>query len=329
MKQKLIIGTVLCALLIGLSIGPVWAAPAATNQIVHVVRWGENLIYIAGQYGTSVQAIMNANGLGNPNRIYAGQRLLIPGTAPAPAPTCGQVYVIQAGDTLSGIAYRFGISMYALVQANGIVNPNSIYYGQQLKVPCSPCTVPQQCPQPAPQPKPPKPKPAQPKPAQPGAGWWYVVQPGDTLAKLSWRYGVKMWDIVHANNLPNPNLICVGQNLFVPKPALPPPPPSKPATPGCEHLLAPRRGATLSGTVSAKGTADVENFWYYKLEFRQDGLDNWHYITGQHSAVENDVLGSWDTTTVPNGAYTFRLVVVDLTGNYPPPCEIAVHVKNN
>ena len=69
MKQKLIIGTVLCALLIGLSIGPVWAAPAATNQIVHVVRWGENLIYIAEQYGTSVQAIMNVNGLGNPKGV--------------------------------------------------------------------------------------------------------------------------------------------------------------------------------------------------------------------------------------------------------------------
>lgn len=325
MKKRLVICTMLVALFVGLGIGPIWAAPSATNQIVHVVRWGENLISIAGHYGTSVQAIMHMNGISNPNRIYAGQRLLIPGAVPPPAPApCGQVYTIRSGDTLSGIAYRFGVSVNALVQANNIVNPNAIYYGQQLQIPCGPCPAPHHpCP-----PSPPYPPPAAPRPPKPSAGWWYVVQGGDTLAKLSWRFGVGIWAIVRANNLSNPNLICVGQKLFIPKPDTPTPAP-KPVKPGCEHLLAPRPGDTLSGTVQVKGTADIENFWYYKLEFRHDGLDNWHYITGQHTAVENDVLGSWHTNTVPDGNYIFRLVIVDRTGNYPPPCEIPVHVKNH
>ena len=319
MKQKLVVGAVLCALLVGLSIGPVWAAPPATNQIVHIVRWGENLTYIAGQYGTTVQAIINLNGLTNANRIYAGQRLLIPGAAPPASSTCGQTYTIQPGDNLTGIAYRFGVRLDALIQVNGITNPNRIYYGQLLKLPCSTYTPPP--PQPAPQPKPNYPAPS--------AGWWYGVQPGDTLAKLAWRYGVTIWDIVHANNLANPNLICVGQKLFIPKAyAPPPPPPTSISTPGCEHVLAPKRGATLSGTAYIKGTAVIDDFWYYKLEYRQDGLDDWHYITGQESTVEKNVLGTWNTNTVPNGSYILRLVVVDLTGNYPPPCEIPVHVKN-
>jgi LysM repeat protein len=331
MKKRLIVCTMLVALSIGLSIGPVWAAPPASSQIVHIVRWGENLISIAGRYGTSVQAIMNANGIANPHRIYAGQRLLIPGAAPpvVPAPTCGQVYVVQYGDTLSGIAYRLGISANALMLANNIVNPNMIYAGRKLMLPCHPCT-PQQpnCPAPHP-PKPYPPKPQPPKP-QPSAGWWYIVQPGDTLAKIAWRYGVSVWSIVQANNIPNPNLISVGQKLYIPshKPHPSPHPPVKPPAPGCEHMITPRKGDTLYGLAYVKGTAEHPNFWYYKLEYRHNGLDDWHYITGQHDEVQANVLGTWNTTGLPNGAYHLRLVVVDRTGNYPPPCEIPVHIKN-
>jgi putative chitinase len=291
------------------------------------VRWGENLIWIAGQYGTSVQAIMNANGLSNPHRIYAGQRLLIPGHAPPtlpPASSCGEVYTVRSGDTLSGIAYRLGISQHALVQANNIVNPNRIYAGQRLALPCQPCTS---CPAPqVPKPRPPIHQPPHP---QPSTGWWYVVQPCDTLAKIAWRFGGSVWQIVNANNLPNPNLIHVGQKLLIPGPkTVTPSKPSKPAKPGCEHMIAPRYKDTLSGTVYVKGTADHSNFWYYKLEYRHDGLDDWHYLTGQHTTVHSGVLGTWNTTALPNGAYHIRLVVVDRTGNYPPPCEIPVSIKN-
>ena len=311
MKQRLVVGIVLCALLVGLGIGPVWAAPPATNQIVHVVRWGENLTYIAGQYGTTVQAIMNANGISNPNRIYAGQRLLIPGAAPAPAPvpTCGQVYTIQIGDTLSGIAYRFGISSQRACPGQQHREPE-----QHLLRPAAPDSLrdlhpPQPCPPPAPPPPVPQPPPP-PQPAQPSAGWWYVVQAGrhawpssrGALASVS---GI----IVQANNLPNPNLICVGQKLFVPNArahahahACPSPPGPEP---GCEHLLTPRRGETLSGTVQVKGTADIANFWYYKLEFRHDGLDNWHYITGQHTRGRRTT--SWEAGTPPRSRRRLHL----------------------
>ena len=60
------------------------AAPAAAAPRVHVVRAGEHLTGIARQYGVAIAAVASANGLSDPSRIYAGQRLTIPGTA-APA----------------------------------------------------------------------------------------------------------------------------------------------------------------------------------------------------------------------------------------------------
>jgi len=326
MERKLIVRAMLVILLAGLSIGPVWAAPPATHQIVHVVRWGENLTWIAGHYGTSVQDIMYANGLTNPNRIYAGQRLIIPSTAPYTGPVasgCCQTYTVKYGDTLSGIAYYFGISLHALAAANGIVNTNSIYAGQRLAIPGQPpAPVP---PGHAPSPQPPAHAPI----PQPVDGWWYIVQPGDTVAKIAWRFKVSIWSIVQASNLANPNLIYVGQKLHVPKPK-PQVEPVKPPqpVPGCEHLLTPHQGDVLSGTATVKGTAEHPNFWYYKIEYRQDGLDDWHYLTGQEKQVQKDVLGTWNTTALPNGSYHVRLVIVDRTGNYPPPCEIPVRIKN-
>jgi soluble lytic murein transglycosylase-like protein len=60
------------------------AAPAAPAPKVHTVRGGEHLTGIARHYGVTIAAVASANGLGDPSRIYAGQRLTIPGTA-APA----------------------------------------------------------------------------------------------------------------------------------------------------------------------------------------------------------------------------------------------------
>jgi LysM repeat protein len=104
---------------------------------VHVVQRGENLFRIALRYGLTYQVVAAANGIANPNHIYVGQRLVIPGrgsTTPSPSPS-GQTYTVQRGDTLSSIALRFGVSTWALAQANGIRNPSLIYVGQVLRIP--------------------------------------------------------------------------------------------------------------------------------------------------------------------------------------------------
>ncbi|MGQ9593258.1 MAG: LysM peptidoglycan-binding domain-containing protein, partial [Anaerolineae bacterium] len=89
--------------------GGTWvhASPGAANT-VHVVQWGETLTWIAARYGVTVWDIMQANGLWDADRIYVGQRLVIPlpGTPPA-----GSLYTVQRGDTLSSIAWRFGTTV--------------------------------------------------------------------------------------------------------------------------------------------------------------------------------------------------------------------------
>ena len=115
----------------------------ANSAGIHVVRPGENLYRIALRYGLTYQTLAAANGIANPNHIYVGQRLTIPGAGGAsssPAPSAG-TYVIRPGDTLSAIALRYGISVWTLAQFNTIRNPSLIYVGQVLRIPSAGSTT--------------------------------------------------------------------------------------------------------------------------------------------------------------------------------------------
>jgi LysM repeat protein len=118
---------------------PATAAPAQTTGTgVHVVQRGENLFRIALRYGTTVQAIASANGIANPQQIYVGQRLVIPGASgqPAPAPQPGgSTHVVRAGENLFRIALRYNLNYHYLAQYNGITNPSQIRVGQVLRIP--------------------------------------------------------------------------------------------------------------------------------------------------------------------------------------------------
>jgi LysM repeat protein len=177
------------------------AAPAVADT-THVVQRGETLYSIARRYGVSVQSIVNANGITNPNFIWVGQRLRIPTGGPAPSPgTNYVVYVVKRGDTLAAIARRYGVTVSAIVQANGLRNANLIYTGQRLLIPAT----------------------AQPKPCPYTV---HVVQRGETLAAIAYRYRVNLWDIVAANGLSNPNFIYTGQRLIIPCAQAPQPKPT-------------------------------------------------------------------------------------------------------
>jgi len=111
---------------------------AATGG-AHTVGRGETLSAIAARYGTTVQALVRANGLASANMIYAGQRLIIPGGgaagSSASSQSQGTVYTVRSGDTLAAIAARYGTTAWAIASANGLANANYIYPGQQLKIP--------------------------------------------------------------------------------------------------------------------------------------------------------------------------------------------------
>ncbi|MBI5034281.1 MAG: LysM peptidoglycan-binding domain-containing protein [Chloroflexi bacterium] len=114
------------------------AAAASPNFVV--VSYGDTLYKIAARTGTSVDALIRANGIPNANFIYAGQRIMIPPSSsapsvPAPVQSTSNVYTVVPGDSLAIIAGRFGTTVAELMRTNGLYNPNFIYSGQRLNVP--------------------------------------------------------------------------------------------------------------------------------------------------------------------------------------------------
>lgn len=113
----------------------------------HTVESGDTLSGIAQQYGTTVEDIQSLNDLGNSEILQIGQILLIPAagataippTSPPPGPTPGTViHVVQSGETLLGIAQRYGVSMLVIQQMNNITDPETLQVGQQLYIPVGP-----------------------------------------------------------------------------------------------------------------------------------------------------------------------------------------------
>ena len=116
---------------------PAAAAPVAQGPTWHRVVWGETLSSIGWRYNVSPWAIASANGIANPNRIYAGQWLRIPAGPSYYRPhQCGWTYTVRRGDTLLRIGRAYGVSAWSIARANHIYNMNYIWVGQRLYIPC-------------------------------------------------------------------------------------------------------------------------------------------------------------------------------------------------
>ena len=121
---------------------PVAAAPAAGS---YTVVTGDTVSHIAAKFGTSVQAIVSANGLDARAFIRVGQALTVPGaasaasTAPAPAAAAqsagSATHTVRSGETVSAIAARHGATVSAIVAANGLDSRAFIRIGQTLTIP--------------------------------------------------------------------------------------------------------------------------------------------------------------------------------------------------
>ncbi len=133
--------------------------------------------------------------------------LVLTAASPAPASAAGPAYyVVRYGDTLAGIAWRYGVSMWTLARYNGIWNPNLIYAGQVLVIPYIPGPWP-----PAPMPCPiPGPIPG------PVYRCMYRVQYGDTMIRIAARLGTDPWTLARYNGIYNLNWIYAGQWLRIP-----------------------------------------------------------------------------------------------------------------
>ncbi len=152
-----------------------------TRTVTVYVRAGDTLWAIAREYGTTVEAIARENRLADPDLIYAGERLRI--TLPARG-GAEEIYTVRRGDTPISIAGRFGVSLSALEDRNGLERGEIIYAGEKLVIPRAEMS-----------------------------GEFYAVRPGDTLWSISRRTGIPIRTLVGINKIKNPDLIYAGELL--------------------------------------------------------------------------------------------------------------------
>lgn len=142
MNKQLYLGKVLgAALLFSIAgnsailsptVTPVAHAQATTAKTTYTVRSGDTLSAIASRYGVTTNALMVYNGL-RTTMIYVNQQLTIP-SQPDLQPTSTLRYVVQRGDTLSGLAQRYGTTVAAIQQQNKL-RTTTLQVGQTLWMP--------------------------------------------------------------------------------------------------------------------------------------------------------------------------------------------------
>jgi LysM repeat protein len=118
---------------------PVVAAGTSTGAF-HRVKRGETISEIADEFGVTQRELQSWNGLDSRGRIRIGQRLRVV-SPDAPPPTAQpdssgvKTHVVQRGETLKGLAKRYGVSVQALRKANGLGERATLKAGLALRIP--------------------------------------------------------------------------------------------------------------------------------------------------------------------------------------------------
>ena len=158
-----------------------------TESDLYVVRRGDSLWSISKKYGISVDELKSLNNLSS-NLLSVGQTLRVKGVPE----TNNEIYVVKSGDTLYGIASRYGINVDDLRRYNNL-SGNVLSIGQQLYIPTGQMVD-----------------------DIVGTDYdTYVVRTDDSLFNIASRYGISVDELKRINNLGNDTLF-VGQQLLVP-----------------------------------------------------------------------------------------------------------------
>ena len=182
-----------------------YLAPECDPYDKWVAAWGNNdgsHTVDTSAYGT-IQQYTSIYGTLDENVIFVDPSIYRTGAtadrpdnyAPAPsviAPEAPDVYIVQSGDTLSGIAARYGTTWQELAAINRLNDPNMIFPGQQIVIRGSANA------------------------SNSGGGEeYYTIQPGDNLSSIATRYGTTWQWLAEVNGISEPNLIYPGNTLRV------------------------------------------------------------------------------------------------------------------
>jgi membrane-bound lytic murein transglycosylase D len=163
----------------------------------YVVRRGDNPWTIARRHGVSLRALLAANGLSSRSTLQPGQRLVIPGGTGAAretsrrssAASSGKVHVVRRGENPWTISRRHGVSLGALLSANGLSSRSTLQPGQRLVIPGAGASAE------VPQPK------------------HHVVRRGETLSRIASRYGMSVGELCRINQISPSHTIYPGDRI--------------------------------------------------------------------------------------------------------------------
>jgi LysM repeat protein len=223
-KPKTTLGSTVRAAVAAASTTTAAAKAQSSTPSTYTVKSGDTVSGIAGRYGLATASVLALNGLGWKSLIFPGQVLKLTGGAAAPAPSTpttapsGGRYTIVKGDTISGIAGRFGVSTQSVLTANGLSWSSIIYPGQTIAIPgtvlaaenVSSVTPAPSAPAPA---EPTTPVVSTPAPA---INTSYLIKSGDTISAIAKKFNVSIQAILDANGLNWSSIIYSGRTLTIP-----------------------------------------------------------------------------------------------------------------
>ena len=273
--------------------------PATSMAAIHTVAPGETLWGIAYANNLPTSAVAAANGLSTEARVVAGTNLTIPapgqaptppvtpapsspGTTTAPAATGGGGYQVQAGDTLTAIAARQGVSLGSLAAANGLKLDSWVIQGTTLKLP-APGSAPV----------------AQAAPATgqaaPEAMGAYKVRPGDTLTGLAAASRVPAAQMAYMNGLNPTAQLIAGTIIKLPTgAAITPtaPAPARTIVPQAAPMASPGRlSAGQVGTLAAQSGAPSS--LAAAIAWQESGFNNAMISPANARGVMQVMPGTW------------------------------------
>lgn len=152
----------------------------------YTVQSGDTMTGIASKLGVSYNALLAANRNVNPDRISVGQRLRVP-TGSSASSGGDRVHEVVAGDTISAIAARYGVSIQDLESWNSNLNPDRIQIGQKIKI----------------------------RGGRAVREISYTVVQGDIVGRIAERHNVTVAELNEWNPKLDPDRIRIGQKLRI------------------------------------------------------------------------------------------------------------------
>lgn len=156
-----------------------------SGDLVHTVVRGDSLVRVAQGYGVPLSELARVNDLRTNARLKRGWKLVIPGDRGVPR---SHVHMVRRGETLSGLAQRFGVTLGMLARANGLSTRTRLLKGQRLVIPGVDAPAPRV----------------------------HVTRTGESLSRIAQRYRVSVEALQRSNRIRDADQLFVGQKLLIP-----------------------------------------------------------------------------------------------------------------